>query len=536
MLACLLLLFYSFVVALVAGIVCIGVFTKLFKSKPDSYHPVIVLLSGLCFLALLLQAFHLLHAIDGWAHIYVWVVLLILWYSTKDYHPEVEFALTSSVFITLGITLIAALVNGIARAGTGDIGDYHLQAIRWMEEFKIVPGIGNVRRQLGNNSNWFLLHAFTGMHFLGLRSVYTLNTLLLICGIWYFTPRQNDTHIVFKSVTLLYIASMAYRKYVGAVTNDYAITIYTLTFFAYLYTQQKLSAEQVLLIAFVCGSMITFKLSAIATVVIPLWLFMGHFRNKKLLKIISVVLILIFIPWMYTTYIHSGYFIYPIQHTGLLHPDWQMPAEQLQFEREINVANERVPGVDVATVLAKSFSEWFPLWVKSLDYFSLLLVIVTVGSILLQLYRLFVKRISIPPLQWMLLITVCITLMVWFTQAPAIRFVFGVMVFLAAMNAQQISEKFSLVLKPVYIHYFTSALLVVGMILFVNNISNIKWLTPDAYSGNTLITHKLKRGYVYLPEDNGQCWDAPLPCTGLLNEHLVWRGENMEAGFRIEND
>lgn len=535
MLACLLFLVYTFAVAWVAGICATALVNRLTGIASDTQHPSVTVLSGLCFIAVLLQPFHLIHAIDGWAHLYIGIVLGGVWWFTKKYHPESKIDLGISGYLVLAVAVVAACINGIARAGTGDIGDYHLQAIRWMEEYATVPGLGNLRRQLGNNSSWFLLHAFTGLHFTGLRSVYTLNTVLLITGIAFFIPQANDSFLKLKTVILIYLSVMAYRKYVGAVTNDYAITVYTLVFWSWLYMQHRMNEAKVVFIGFITLTLVTFKLSAVAGLLIPLWLYTASVHKQKLTLQLALVALVILIPWIYTTYLHSGYFVYPVAETGFLHPDWQMPAEQLHYERAINIANERVPGVDVEAVLAMPFTAWFPLWVQKLDYFSIMLL---VGAMCAGLYYAirFIQRKVTSDFHALFISLTAVTLIIWFTQAPAIRFVFGALVFFIAYTVQSIS--FSGVRMPnrKSIHYACAGILLAGGLVFLKQIKTYAWLYPEPYTRQTMNYEPVKNGYVWQPAADQQCWDSPLPCTGLLNKNMVWRSENMKDGFRIEND
>jgi len=535
MLACLLFLVYTIAVAWVAGICTTALINRVVGVPADVQHPTITVLSGLCFIAVLLQLFHLFHAIDSWAHIYIWVILALLWWFTKGYHPTVKWQLGVSGYALLVVTVVAACINASGRAGTGDIGDYHLQAIRWMEEYAAVPGLGNLRRQLGNNSNWFLLHSFTGLHFTDLRSVYTLNTVLLISGIAFFIPQSNDPFLKLKTVILIYLSAMAYRKYVGAVTNDYAITVYTLVFWSWLYMQQSMNAAKVLLIAFITLTMITFKLSAIAGAVIPMWLYITSADKRKLTVSLPMVALLILIPWLYTTYIHSGYFVYPLAQTGFLNPDWQMPAEQLKFERDINIANERVPGIDVAAVLAMPFTTWFPLWLQKLDYFSMILLLAGLCAVVFHVIQ-FAKSKKSHTLHALFISVIAVALVIWFTQAPAIRFVFGVLVFFIAYTFQSVSLSGIHTRANYLIHYVCIGIMVAGNVVFLKQIKNPAWLYPEPYTSQTMNYVNLKNGYVWQPAAGEQCWDSPLPCTGLLNKNMVWRSKNMQEGFRIEND
>jgi len=248
-----------------------------------------------------------------------------------------------------------------------------------------------------------------------------------------------------------------------------------------------------------------------------------------------MVALLILIPWLYTTYIHSGYFVYPLAQTGFLNPDWQMPAEQLKFERDINIANERVPGIDVAAVLAMPFTTWFPLWLQKLDYFSMILLLAGLCAVVFHVIQ-FAKSKKSHTLHALFISVIAVALVIWFTQAPAIRFVFGVLVFFIAYTFQSVSLSGIHTRANYLIHYVCIGIMVAGNVVFLKQIKNPAWLYPEPYTSQTMNYVNLKNGYVWQPAAGEQCWDSPLPCTGLLNKNMVWRSKNMQEGFRIEND
>lgn len=228
-------------------------------------------------------------------------------------------------------------------------------------------------------------------------------------------------------------------------------------------------------------------------------------------------------------------------------PDWQMPQSQLDFEVQINVANERASGFDVATVLAMPFSTWFPIWIRSMDPFSLVLLLSgLVGlfvwgvSLLKKTQHSFTYEIFDVKL---LFITIIIAMLLWFSQAPAIRFVFGYLVFIIAFVLSGLLQKRAVIFNKLYpyLRILPIVVLLLFAMVYVKSTLQFKpikhvWFAPDAYTNDPLNTQPLKRGYVYVPLAGKQCWDGALPCTGLLDTNLVWRGKNMEEGFRIENE
>ena len=57
---------------------------------------------------------------------------------------------------------------------------YHAQSIRWIEEYGIVKGLGNIHVRFAYNSSFFALSALYSMKFLCGRSLHTVNGLIAL--------------------------------------------------------------------------------------------------------------------------------------------------------------------------------------------------------------------------------------------------------------------------------------------------------------------------------------------------------------------
>ncbi len=89
-------------------------------------------------------------------------------------------------WVTIGTSLITTLVLATLKPGNSDTGLYHAQAIRWIETFPAVPGLGNLHSRLAFNSNWFPLQAGFSFAFLDLRSFHLMGAVLTGLCLVYF--------------------------------------------------------------------------------------------------------------------------------------------------------------------------------------------------------------------------------------------------------------------------------------------------------------------------------------------------------------
>lgn len=542
MIAGLILICYTLVLAWMAGNLTLLVGKRWLHCNIAELHPVLSILFGLTSITTVLQIEHHVFPVNGIAHFFIWVLIgMGAWVYRHEFLAQGRMQWSAhmhrNMWYWLPLLVVVALVNLIARAGTGDIGDYHLQAIQWNESYPVVKGLGNLRRQLGNNSGWFLLHAFAGAGFVGWKSVYVLNTVVLICGIWYFLPGADKPFPVLRLIAFLYLVLMAYRKYVGAVTNDYAITVFTLI----ILTEWIQAKRPLYLLIALLLMLPVFKLSAITLLVLLPLIYLKQEEKYKMIGYILVISAMIYLPWIYTNYQLSGYLLYPADMLPIGHPDWQMRPETLQLERIINKANERVPGMPLAQAMGLGFSAWFPFWLRHLDPFSMALIVL---SIILPVLVL-VRRRNHKELQERMArltdignvaLMLVITMVIWFINAPATRFIFGHLVFVIALSAELLSQGWVLRVQKHLAGYAAAALLFNGFLFYRTYINGPIFtqsiFVPRPYGQTEMIRKPLLNGYVMVPPEGAQVWDAPIPSSSEPDSTLQWRTQDMGDGFR----
>ena len=72
-----------------------------------------------------------------------------------------------------------------------DTGLYHAQAIRWIETFPAVAGLGNLADRLVFNSSWLIISALFSFSFFGLPSLHSLNGLIALLVTGYALSKFN---------------------------------------------------------------------------------------------------------------------------------------------------------------------------------------------------------------------------------------------------------------------------------------------------------------------------------------------------------
>lgn len=550
-----LLIIYNLLVALLSGLVFTRLLSKVTGMQYTQLHPSVLVMVGWSLIAVLLQILHFFIPINLLAHIFVWLCITSVWVLKplvliKDLLAALHL-LASKKHLALGVgVLILVVFNICSRSANGDIGDYHLQAVRWMEEYAVVPGLGNIRRQLGNNSNWFLLNAFAGCHFLGLRSVYTINAALVIVMAMYVMPHLQQKYWLRNLILLLYFLVVATRKYTGALTNDLVITsgiIMVFVHFTDVMQHSDIKPMHLLLLIWLSAGLITYKLSAL-----PLGVFTGLLLgimykrrqlNQKIVLFGTLGFLLLIIPWLLTNIINSGYLLFPFPNTNWFGVDWQMRPEIVEYEVYANLAYARAPEVDIEVARYFNISQWWPHWIHSLDGFSMVLLSVT-GLLLIIMFSQLITNAGFRNQVkenglWVVIVTTLLALILWFTHGPTPRFVFGYLVFTIAMGLTLFNNTLlQRILHRHYIKVVAIALLVLIGHSFskaVGDLSGMVWM-PKSYTQANLSQFHVNGGVLWVPQQKQQCWDALLPCTNLPDTALEFRGRSLQNGFRIRQN
>lgn len=550
-----LLIIYNLLVALLSGLVFTRLLSKVTGMQYTQLHPSVLVMLGWSLIAVLLQILHFFIPINLLAHIFVWLCITSVWVLKplvliKDLLAALHL-LASKKHLALGVgVLILVVFNICSRSANGDIGDYHLQAVRWMEEYAVVPGLGNIRRQLGNNSNWFLLNAFAGCHFLGLRSVYTINAALVIVMAMYVMPHLQQKYWLRNLILLLYFLVVSTRKYTGALTNDLVITsgiIMVFVHFTDVMQHSDIKPMHLLLLIWLSAVLITYKLSAL-----PLGVFTGLLLgimykrrqlNQKIVLFGTLGFLLLIIPWLLTNIINSGYLLFPFPNTNWFGVDWQMRPEIVEYEVYANLAYARAPEVDIEVARYFNISQWWPHWIHSLDGFSMVLLSVT-GLLLIIMFSQLITNAGFRNQVkenglWVVIVTTLLALILWFTHGPTPRFVFGYLVFTIAMGLTLFNN--TLLQRILHRHYIKVVAIVLLVLIghsfskAVGDLSSMVWM-PKSYTQANLSQFHVNGGVLWVPQQKQQCWDALLPCTNLPDTALEFRGRSLQNGFRIRQN
>jgi hypothetical protein len=536
MLLSLVLFLYGLTLAYLVGYYSWSILQKWFLIEyPFRFHPALYPIIGLAAMSPFIGITHFFFKIDYLLHLFFlsWVLgsykksAIILEEAWLQIKPKLGM---------ISLLLLGALLVVISRPGTGDIADYHLQAIKWAENFPNIIGLGNFNRPLANNNWWFNLQAFFGFSWLNVPSVYIGNVLffILVFSWLFFSEPISKAHQWMRFFFSAFILFSYKTAFIGAVTPDFEVTlvIYLLLDLYLLawFNPQKTLSYYLLMVLLVCW-ILTVKATAISffLLLVPGLIQIVKEKNYPfLLKLIGLGCFFI-LPWLIGNVIISGYLLYPFPQTGLFKVDWQLPEYILKFET-FSIKNwGKIPGNDIYETQKLSITQWMPIWFGMLDIFNKLLIVGFAISLPFLAWFAWIKK----ELRWPILFILSGFLLI-FMNGPHPRFLFGYMVSAIALSLYGIStyikvkipSQLFLIIAVVFCSFllvrtYTSGDLQKGL------------LVPKAYPKTKLEALDLNGTKVWISKNGGDCWDQ-FPSTYYMVDSTELRGNSLADGFRIK--
>jgi len=429
-----------------------------------------------------------------------------------------------------------------APVGPFDAGLYHLSALRWITEYPIVPGLGNLHSRLAFNNSYFLYLATMGVGpWKGMASNVGPGLLLWVAGshslfhLWkLFGARAASSADVFFGILIVPIVRLGFQ-YGSSPSPDPAVFV-----FGYVLAWALLrgfqgsegardSTADVFLVVLLCSVGIILKPSlaplaiAAAILALPVWHKAGRLRllareSRRRMLWLAAFVVLLLGAWAARSVVLSGYPFYPAAAIRFRVP-WAVPRERAVEEALWITSWARAPGRSLEEVLGN----WNWLWpwfhgVASVENrrFDVLypFALAVVGLVLSLAVRLppgapsgLPKSFLVPP---------AVAALAWFLLAPDPRLVGASLWWLgaAAINLTPWLGKES----NRWIGRVSA--LAVCLVLLATHWAEEKLVDPGPAGGFhpvpqvELSTFWTESGLaVFVPKGGTLCWDAPLPCT-----------------------
>ncbi|SEK82148.1 hypothetical protein SAMN04487770_10392 [Butyrivibrio sp. ob235] len=374
--------------ATLRGISSIGCMSTAKGQKKLSYsykYRESILIAGILMVNLLAEFFSIIGRVSLAANILLIFICLILF---AQYREEIAESLTEGIreIKESGSFWLYVLIFLLMAYGTShglmhyDTDLYHAQAIRWIEEYGMVKGLGNLHLRLGYNSASFALSALYSGAFLG-KSLHAMAGYFALLLAWQCADLKSIArrgHIVlsdFVRVIAIYYLFTIFDEIVSPASDYFMATMvfYIVIHWLDLYAMHERAFLPHALLAICAVWVTTIKLSAAPLVLLAIYPIVRIIKKQKkagLKPILLCVLFCIFIalPYFVRNVVMTGWLVYPFTGVDLFNFAWKVPVETAISDAHEIAAYGR--GFTDVAMYNAPFGQWFPAWFSALSLFN----------------------------------------------------------------------------------------------------------------------------------------------------------------------
>lgn len=435
---------------------------------------------------------------------------------------------------------------------TYDTGLYHSQAVQWIEEYGVVPGLGNLHHRFAYNSAIMCLQALFSMKFLFGQQLHCVNGFMLILFTSYAV-----TSMKFVKNKRIYISDflrVAFFVYYNMDTSfsslgsdliSLCLVIYIVIKYVEGIEDNISNIEYYCYLSILALIAVSFKLSValiVLIVIYPAYMLIKDKNWKLIIKLISLGVVLT-LPFLIRNIIISGYIVYPFPKLDFFSFDWKMNKYVCLWDaKEVRSWGQ---GVCDAS-LSPTFREWFEIWInrqsnanKCLLFASIIIsVLLVVISIVNYIKE---KDLRKPVLS----LTVLGMLIYWFAGAPLMRYgivftIIPVLIFVGLLFSM-LQSRFKKI--TIISTLFIICIMGIRIFPFVSHVINFRISSDIVYyqvghEPFEFTKAELDRVDIYIPENGDRIGNRAFPSTPYINnlELIELRGYDLSDGFRIKKD
>lgn len=429
---------------------------------------------------------------------------------------------------------------------------YHAQSIRWIEEYGVVKGLGNIHVRFAYNSSFFAVSALYSMKFLIGQSLHTVNgfiALILSLEVLKLTDIVRRKSVLlsdFARLGAFYYLTVIYRDII-APASDYAIMCIVFFLIIKWLAQLEQDRETIVPFALLCvGGVFAVSVKLTAGLILLLVIKPAYrlIKEKNWRDIVLYILmgLVILLPWMARTIVISGYLLYPFPALDVFSVDWKIPAEAAALDAaEIKTWGR---GLNDATLVDLGISEWFPGWFRTmLPATGKLLVALDMLCIVLFaviLIRMLVskRKRTVENMDCLLVLgSVIVSYIFWQTSAPLLRYGYAYVLLVVMLTAGVLWGMWCSCEKKLFYRAFAAGLVLFTLIKFVSLAGYMYgvadkpyyWQQGD-YGTYALESYEVNEVLFYYPESGDRVGYSSFPALPRKTE-IRFRGSGLKDGF-----
>lgn len=561
---------YIFLMCLVAGVAIRKALSRFIPIPSEERIGITgIVTTGLVTLTVYTECFSIFYKVGAVCHA---LMLIILTIGAYKYRKEVSALLinvkkrfrSKEGVVCLIIVLISAFYasRGVFHR---DTGIYHAQAIRIIEEYGIIKGLGNFQLHFAYNSSYLALCALFTLSFVLPFALHTMTGFIMAlftcyaaCGLMKWTSRVSHTADMARLAIIIY--GITVLEYLQSPATDYGamyMVLYIMCAWITQAVEKKDDSEDIPVYGYLAVLSIftvSMKLSAAALVVLAVLPFILLVKKKMAKETVSFILIgfLSFLPYLVRNVIISGWILYPAEAIDLFNVVWKVPAEYMKFDADqIKVwGRELQDTMSVEEGITVGISDWLPIWWEKKRFYEKLLLVFQVAGAGAVLLNLFIRKVrkKIRADVAMFYIAVFINIAMWFFTAPFIRYGLAFLMLLPICAAMDLAEnifkgkaflRFAMVaIAVVCFGNWTARYLKVDKERFVEHAKDGYYLTPipfpDSETDEVNMNGVIVYNTVHEDEEVNSYYNCPSSCYSDMMNRSEPIGTTLKEGFKAK--
>ena len=561
---------YIFLMCLIAGVAIRKALSRFIPIPSEERIGITgIVTTGLVTLTVYAECFSIFYKVGAVCHA---LMLIILTIGAYKYRKEVSALLinvkkrfrSKEGVVCLIIVLISAFYASRGNFHR-DTGIYHAQAIRIIEEYGIIKGLGNFQLHFAYNSSYLALCALFTLSFVLPFALHTMTGFIMAlftcyaaCGLMKWTSRASHTADMARLAIIIY--GITVLEYLQSPATDYGamyMVLYIMCAWITQAVEKKDDSEDIPVYGYLAVLSIftvSMKLSAAALVVLAVLPFILLVKKNMAKETVSFILIgfLSFLPYLVRNVMISGWILYPAEAIDLFNVVWKVPAEYMKFDADqIKVwGRELQDTMSVEEGITVGISDWLPIWWEKKRFYEKLLLAFQVagaGAVLLNLIIRKVRK-KIRADVAMFYIAVFINIAMWFFTAPFIRYGLAFLMLLPICAAMDLAEnifkgktflRFVMVaIAVVCFGNWTARYLKVDKERFVEHAKDGYYLTPipfpDSETDEVNMNGVIVYNTVHEDDEINSYYNCPSSCYSDMMNRSEPIGTTLKEGFKAK--
>ncbi|MFI5131580.1 MAG: LIC_10190 family membrane protein [Chitinophagales bacterium] len=540
------------------------------KNANIQYRPVtFYLITGLIALTLVSQVMVLFFPLDGYCLLGISLLIILLLYVSRKrftaFVAHIFNALKKQGSLGLAMIFVLWIMVLVLNAGPtmmDDTESYHIQMIKWADEYGTVPGIVNLHERFGFNSSWFISISFF------IPDTHQLNFYTLLNGVisfWFCSFLAGQlSHLLARKesksissldlavILVLFFCLFGWPMIRGnsmTANYDFITTFIVSVLFIKLLQKGKETTNNPFRTEWIIWPVYLFTVRIVNYPLLLLSLYGFYFllksRQWRHVTLLAGIALCLVLPFIARNIMVSGYPFYPSAAFNIFNVDWKADTRIMHglvdYIQYYNRVNEMFIPIEETAKLR--FPDWVVEWFRYMFMYDKPLVVTGLAGFLLSLVfiKKFVRIFSLP-LRFFVII-LGMQLLSWFFIAPDPRFAYGCLLCGVMLVPILLLNKRTIIING-KILYFVCICLLTAILVYValkpgRNKEYQNFLVPYRLPQPPVSEIIIDNIRLNVPERvlgnwNPRCYATDLPCLYIIDPRLRARGSNIRDGFRLD--